>query len=1239
MGGIIFLTNMERQYAMLERVRRSLEREGRVPPGRVVFLSDSLTWGGEWEAAFLTSAFVIFNWMGSGLDTPFLKRAAEFMRTGKMRYTMLITEPDAEVRERGISARERKTLQEYLAYGGRDNYRNLWLWLNRTYGREGDDYRPPQPLLWNGIFHPHADKSFADGAQYRRLFCRTDRPTVGILFYRDEWVWGDLAYQSALVEEIERQGMNAVAVFSPGVPNPELRIPGLSEALSAYFYAEGVPAIDVLINTLKFSLTTTRALELKALERLNVPVLQAYTLFGSRGEWQKSREGLSATEIAVSVTMPEFDGIIHALPVAGREHLPDGSAEYLPIPERIQRLVRKAEKWARLRYKANGEKKIGIIFHNYPPTNSNIGSALGLDSPESIRLLLAEMLERGYRVDHIPADSRSFMNELVAHATNDRRYITDKQIKEADGKLSAEQYRKFFAALAEETQEQLRRDWGTPPGEVFHYDGNLLVPGMLNGNVFMTVQPPRGFGEDPAKIYHSPDSVPTHHYLAYYHWLRDIWQADAVIHVGTHGSLEWLPGKGAALSRQCYPDLALGDLPNIYPYWLTVVGEGIQAKRRAAACLISYLSPPMSQAGTYDELAELENLLDEYSYFQQNQPGSLETIMTLIREKAAAANLEDEVPADPEQPFSEYVQRLHVYLTDIKNMQIRVGLHVLGCPPQDESLIEYLLALTRPDNGDIPSLTQTLTTMYGFDYYELLEGSGQMLSDGSRTYGALIDEIRERSREVILLLSERDFALDQAEAVFELPWTAHMSSTLREQLLSIARYICHTIVPSLQKTRQEITNLLAALEGSYVEPGPAGAVTSGMADILPTGRNFYGVDPRTLPTPAAWEMGKTLSDELIARYIAEEGRYPENIGIVLFATDNLRSHGQCLAEFLCLLGVRPVWQRGSQRVVDLEAIPIEELKRPRLDVTARISGFFRDSLPMVFTWMDKAVKQVAHLDEGPEINYVRKHIRQEAEELEKQGMDNLAAWEQASYRIFSDPPGTYGAGIGAVLEAKNWETIADLGKVYVRWGGYAYGAQAKGVFVPELFSRRLAGLDVTIKNEDNREVHMLSSDDYNAYHGGMIAAVRSLKGEVPRSYCGDSSDRNKVVLRSLQEEMKRLFRGEAINPKFIEGMKEHGYKGAADLANYVAHSYQWDATSSVMEDWMYQKYAEKYALDEKMQEWMKEVNPWALQRIAETLLEAAQRGLWQTDEQTREELRELYLGIEGELEEESDAPS
>ncbi len=1237
MSVITYMTNIERQYSMMKQVSTSLiDHKQLAVEANVVYLQEEV-WGLQWQQLVRRSDIVIVSWMGTSRETTFLDKAITFLEQHKISHTILATNPQFDDTLYGVTVEERAIMRSYLLHSGVDNYQNFCLWLGNTYCQQNCDYQLPQPLLWNGIFHPRVNQAFTDTASYRQQFCKERCPTVGIVFPRDEWVWGDTAYQSMLIEELEKQGLHVIAIFSHWSRNDELNIPGVDETVQTYFYEQGLPVIDVMINCFKFSLTVGRPVDKEFLYKLGVPVLQAYTLLQSYEEWQQRMEGMTPMEVSCSLAMPEFDGVIHGVPIAAKEHLVDGTTQYVPIPERIVQMAKKAKKWSMLHHKNNIDKKIAIVFHNYPASNSNIGSAQGMDSPESVRLLLMYMKELGYKVDHIPVDSQTLMDELIDQVTNDRRYNNEEQICQAVGKVSDKQYQEWFATLASENQQQLIKDWGKAPGEVFHYDGQLIVPGMLNGNIFITVQPPRGFGEQADKIYHSPDCAPTHHYLAYYHWVRDIWGADAVVHVGTHGSLEWLPGKGAGLSSQCYPDLSIGDLPNIYPYLITIVGEGIQAKRRGAACLIGHMTPPMSHADTYDELSELEKLLDEYCHFKQNQPGNEQVVVDLIREQVVRCNLQQDVSENPSSSFDDYIQELHTYITDIKNMQIRVGLHIVGQSPQNDVLIEYLLALTRLDNGEVPSLPQIIASSYGYDYYMLLENSGQMISDGSKTYGALLDEIRIQCREMILLLAEYDFDMQQGqERMIKLPWVARMEQNLQREMGQVISYICEKLVPNLEKTEQEMVNLVGALEGKFIEPGPAGAPTSGMADILPTGRNFYGVDPRLIPTPVAWEIGQKLGECVIAQYIAEEGYYPENIGMIMWSGCNMRSHGQCIAEFLYLLGVRPVWQRGSRRVVNLEVIPLVELKRPRIDVTARISGLFRDTQPMAVKWMDKAVSMVAELDESLELNYVRKHVLADIEGLQEEGIDDKQAMMQACYRIFGCPPGAYGAGVGNLLEEKNWETVDDLAKVYVRWGAHAYGENSSGTFVPKLFSRRLSTLDVTVKNEDNREVHMLNSDDFNAYHGGMIAAVRSLRGKTPKSYCGDSSDRNHVVVRSLEEEFKRIFRGETMNPKYIEGMKQHGYKGAADLAGVVAHCYDWDATSEVMEDWMYDGLAGKYALDDDMQEWMKEVNPWALERITEKLLEAMQRGMWQANEETKEQLQQLYLDIEGDLEERSE---
>lgn len=1237
MGKIIFITNIDRRYAMMKKALQELQEDCQMDAEAMsIKISEGEKWSQDWENLLSQADFFCIKWMGNGLDTPFFKKLLPFLQVTKASYYIDAAGTEENEIVSGIEKPILYKIKMYSLYNGLVNFKNLWLYTKHIFShREDIAFEEPDKSFWSGIYHPRALEVYTDLTSYLQDFCNPKRSTIGILFYRDEWVWGDLAYQNKLIEEIESHGLNVICVFSNGMPIEEMGMPSLDEVFKRYFTLEEAVVVHALINCMKFSLTTSRSLSLEFLERLNVPVLQCYTLLTEYTAWSESLEGMNAMEVSISIALPEFDGIIHGIPIATKKKLDNGDTCFLPIDERIRRVVCKASKWANLRCKDNKDKKVAIIFHNYPPRNSNIGSAVGLDTIESIRLVLRDMQQQGYYVEKVPENGKSFIEELTANATNDRSMLSEEQISRAE-KLCKKDYLAFFNELPESIREQLIKDWGQPPGEVMNYDDELLVPGTMNGNVFVTVQPPRGFGEDPSKIYHSPFCAPTHQYLGFYKWVRDVWQADAVIHVGTHGSLEWLPGKNAGLGNTCYPDIALGDLPNLYPYLITITGEGIQAKRRGAACLIEHLPPPQTRAGVYDELEETEKLLDEYVHFVNTQPENVETLKELLLKKVQEANLDGEIKYESNTSFDEYVQELHAYITDIKNMQVRTGLHIFGQPPANENMLEMLMLLTRLENGDVPALPKVLAEHYGFDYYELLDQSATYIDDLKITYGGIVDQIAETSREIIEFLVQIDFNVNLLDRLCKIKTLQGYSNEILNKLDKICLYICNEIYPNLLLTTQEMDNLLRGLSGSYIEPGPSGAPSSGGADLLPTGRNFYGVDPRNLPTAAAWEIGKNLGNQVIERYIAEEGRYPESIGIVLWSGSNMRSHGQCLAEFLYLLGVRPVWQRGSLRVVGLEVIPLSELKRPRIDVTARISGLFRDTMPSAIKVLDEAVLLVGVLEEDNEQNFVRKHLLEDSKELEKEGISSEEAWRQAAFRIFGDEQGVYGAGVAALLEARNWDSIDDIAEVYVRWGAHAYGGKTKGKFLPQLFRKRIGSLDVTIKNEENHETNMLSSDDYNAYHGGMIAAVRSIKGTAPRSYCGDSTDKAKVVMHSVQEETKRIFRSEAINPKFINGMMKHGYKGAADLANYVAHSYQWDATSDVMEDWMYEKYAEKYAFDPKVQEWMKDVNPWALQRMTEVLLEAEQRGLWKAKPETKEELQKLYLSIEGDLEERND---
>ena len=1219
---IIYMTNIDRRYFMMRKALEALVADGEMPASsQVVKTEDGSVWSASWEEKLRGSALVMIRFMGNTIRTKFWTACMHFLsREGIPYYMDAAGSAEEECAER-VAAKDIEALKAYSFYGGLTNYKNLWLYVRALFNQDAPAANAPSPICWAGLYHPGMEKKFmTDLSLYEEDFMQAERPTVGLLFYRDEWIWDDLHYQKAFIEEAERQGLNVIAVFTNGLPDPKLGMPTIREVFEKYFMKEGKPLVDVIVNVMKFSFTTSGSISIKALEEMGVPVLEAYSLIAPKEEWEASPEGMNAMEISISVTMPEFDGIIHGMPIAAKHVKEDGEVEYLPIPERMRAMVSRAGAWARLHRKPNAEKKIAIIFHNYPPKNSNIGSAYGLDSIESVRRLLGFMKEAGYQVDFIPEDTEAFMKRLTAQATNDRSMLTEEQ-EAACQKVPKKLYCDLFATFPEETRRQMEKDWGKAPGRVMTTEsGDILVPGLMDGHLFLTVQAPRGYGFDAEKIYHDPFVAPTHQYLAYYQWIRDVWGADAAIHVGTHGNLEWLPGKGAGLDRGSYPDLALGSLPNIYPYHMTITGEGIQAKRRGGACLVDHLPAPMEDAGTYEELAELEQAMDEYAHFEKSEPETAKRLAPRIRQLAEKASLDGEVPYT-EADFSGYLSRLHAYIEDLKNSECHVGLHILGEMPEREHLIHEILSLLRQPNGEQPSLYELLASEEGTTLDELTKGAQQLYPNGL-TGSEWMARIREKAEQLVRALGEIDF---QKEKVVTL------GSEVERPLL---RYICTDIYPRLVGTKREMTNTLLGLSARYIRPGVSGSPYAGGVSLLPAGVNFYGIDPRRLPTKTAWEVGKELADQVISQYIESEGRYPESVGMVFWSGANMRSHGQCIAEFLYLMGICPIWEPGSLHVKRMEPIPISELKRPRIDVTARISGLFRDTMPSVVSLMDRAVLLAASLAENDEDNYVRKHISEDSRIMEEKGSPKEEAWREAAYRIFGDAPGTYGAGVAALLEEKNWDSLDDLANVFIRWGGHAYGSRSNGSYKPELFRERLAHMDVTIKNEDNHETNMMSSDDYNAYHGGLIAAVRSCSGKKPRAYEGDSSDRSRIKVRTVEAAAKRIFRTETVNPKFIEGLMEHGYKGAADLSNRVAVSFQWDATSDVMEDWMYEKLSAAYALDPKVQDWMKRVNPWALSRITETLLEAERRGLWQAKEETVDALEKLYLEVEGEIEEE-----
>ncbi len=1160
----------------------------------------------------------------------------------------MATEQDIElIKLSTVDKDDYRGISRYINYGGTENFKNLLLYVaNRFAGAEcevGEPERPP----WEGIYHPDFTH-LPTLDEYLEKKHVAGRLTVGLWFYQSFWQAKNTVFVDRLIEEIERQGANVIPVFLYAVKDVDLGTKGPHWVVENYFMKDGKPLIDVLISPLIFSMSMRAAQDSEDsemipeenqgfLNRLPVPVIKVISTYNTLEEWRDTPQGLNPIDITMSIAMPEFDGVLITVPVAARKFSDTDPltgariVRFEPIVERVSKAVRLSLNWARLRHIPNNEKKVAIIFHNYPPRNDTIGTAFGLDSPVSVWNILRDMREAGYELDYLPESGQTLIEDIIKLVTNDRRWSSPEEMaKRAVDKVSHEQYTGWFQELPSEVQGKMVRAWGKPPGKLFNHKNKLLIAGIINGNIFIGLQPPRGFMDDPAAIYHSPDHPIPHHYYAYYRWIRDVFKADAVMHIGKHGTLEWLPGKSVGLSESCFPDIAISDLPNIYPYIINNPGEGTQAKRRSYCCIIDHLVPVMHNADAYEEIAGLQVLQNDYYQASAEDRGKIPELQKMIWEKVCQAKLDHDLEIDEAAAFADFdgfLEKLHGYIHELTDTQIRDGLHTLGEPPVDSRLDEFLVALTRLSNGDVPSLRQSLAEMKGYDYEDLLANRGKLQPNG-KSNGQIIDELNGISLQLVERLHSQEFREESIDTI-----TGEVLGEGNSNIKRVLTYMANSIVPNIAATTDELTNTLLAAGGGFIPPGPSGAPTRGMADILPTGRNFYSVDPRAIPSPAAWKVGVALGDALLERYLKDEGEYPKSIGIIILGSGTMRTKGDDIAEIFYLMGVKPIWEESSGRVKGIEVIPLEELRHPRIDVTLRISGLFRDAFPNIVNVIDEAVQMIANLDEPLERNYLAKHVAEELKEKVSQGIDPQQAREEACYRVFGDKPGTYGAGVSEAIYAKNWKDEKDLGEIYVVWGGYAYGKKNYGVTVPEQFKKRLSQLDLTVKNEDTREYDMLDGDDWYNCHGGMIAAVKAFKGELPHSYSGDGSDPDRVKIRSTAEETKHIFRARILNPKWIESMKRHGYKGASDLSGVVDFAFGWDATAEVLEDWMYEELANKYALDKEMQRWLKEVNPYALQNIAERLLEAIERGMWQATEEMKQELQNIYLDIEGVLEE------
>ena len=1156
--------------------------------------------------------------------------------------------PDAELM--ALSTVPAGVATETLAYlreGGPENLRELARFLSDTVFLTGEGFDPPRPMPGYGI-HQLPGPAPADG------------PVVAVVFYRAHELSGNTAFVDTLCAALAEAGARPLPIFCGslrgadygGAGDGGAGDGGAGDGGADAGLADLLEPADAVITTVLAAGGSAAAdatgesdWDAGVLARLDVPVLQGLCLTSSRAQWAASNAALAPIDAAMQVAIPEFDGRLITVPFSFKEEGPDGIPRYAADPERAARLAGVAVRHARLAATPNAAKRVAIMLSSYPTKHARVGNAVGLDTPASAVALLQAMREAGDDLgDGFPADGDTLIHTLIAAGGHDTEWLTEDQLRAAPARVPLAAYLRYFENLPNELASSIREHWGAPPGGLYtdetpECSGDIVLACLRFGRVVLMIQPPRGFGENPVAIYHDPDLPPSHHYLAAYRWLATDFGADAIVHLGKHGTLEWLPGKGLGLSAGCAPDAVLGDLPVVYPFIVNDPGEGTQAKRRAHAVIVDHLVPPMARADTYGEMAKLEQLLDEYATVAALDPDKLPTLRAQIWSLIQAAHLHHDLGVDA-QPgsaeFDEFVLHIDGYLCEVKDAAIRDGLHILGLAPVGEALVNLVLVILRAPQlwsarwGALPGLRAAL----GF-------------TEGENAPRAQADHYERLARELVEAIAATNWdatrvpeVLTSTLAPSAVPGTHHPSSVLAaittktdegspapttDAIKRVLEFACTELVPRLRATSGEIAAVLHALDGGYVPAGPSGSPTRGLVNVLPTGRNFYSVDPKAIPSRTSFRTGLALADSLLARHLADEGEYPRCVGLTVWGTSAMRTQGDDIAEVLALIGCRPQWDDASRRVTGFEIVPLAELGRPRIDVTLRISGFFRDAFPHVIALLDDAIGAVAVLDEPPESNYLRAHALAD--------QTRHGDWRRATTRIFGSKPGAYGAGLLPLIDARNWRDDADLAEVYAVWGGYAYGRGLDGVNARPDMEGAFRRIAVAAKNVDTREHDIADSDDYFQYHGGMVAMVRSLTGRNPAAYIGDSAVPDAPKTRTLAEETRRVFRSRVVNPRWIAAMRRHGYKGAFELAATVDYLFGYDATAGVVPDWMYEQLAASYVFDEETRSFMQRANPWALRGITERLLEAASRGLWESpDAKTLDQLRQVYLDMEGDLE-------
>ncbi len=1215
-GDIVFLSSADSDLFMMNTAYKLLyQAVDGLPSFRfanLTYFKQELTIDTYVDEVISAAKIIILKLLGGKAYYNYLCEAiTECCETNNIQLIFLPgdNKPDLELMSSStMSLKEVDIIWKYMQSGGVENCQSaLQLLINRI----GEFNLSPSkiatiPDLF--LYHPNTG--------VWNTTPRVERKSQALIFsYRSYYLSNNLEPVHAIINALEEEGISSTVLMAASYREKDIQQQVFD--LLKYYQIEKP---QIIINTTGFSVQGFHDTEQSLFDVFNVPVIQAIMGSCNHESWLEGDFGLPPTDIAMNIALPEVDGKIISKVISFKESMEKDAitdsevVSYVPHTEGCLFVAQMAKGWIHLQQKDNAHKKIALVIPNYPNKNSRLANGVGLDTPQSTLQILKELANENYTLaPDYPKTTNALIDKLTNTVTNSLETINSLNERHAI-KLDETVFYRYYNQLSDTLRTKMEAQWGAPNKSPNYKQGYFLIPGFISENVLVSIQPSRGYNLDLQASYHSPDLPPPPAYLAYYIWLQHDFKADALVHIGKHGNLEWLPGKSVALSNEtCFPSAILGAIPHFYPFIINDPGEGTQAKRRNQAIILDHLIPPMTRAENYGDLLKLELLIDEFYESALVDKRRATLIKTKIENLVNETHLKTDLNQDGKD-IDALLEVIDGYLCELKEAQIRGGLHILGCLPENEKLVDLIVALHRLPQNNLKGITQCLAEDFQLNFDPLHVHysdafNKEIFSIECRTFGQAVELLENKSKGLIQQLLKGE-----------------EPKNIGKHTQQLLQYIQQHTIPVLNKTRHELTHLIHGLNGRYIPAGGSGAPTRGRLDILPTGRNFYSVDVRTVPSETAYQLGEKSAQNIIDRYLQENGEYPTSIGLSVWGTSTMRTSGDDIAQALALIGVKPIWQGSNRRVKDFEIISTLKLKRPRIDVMLRISGFFRDAFPDLISLFNAAIEKVAELDETDEQNPIKKRVLQEREQWIAKGLDANQAKERALYRVFGSKPGAYGAGLQGLIDEKNWATSDDLAQAYINWSGYAYyGKNNSGTSAHETFEKRLSSIEVVMQNQDNREHDILDSDDYYQFQGGMTAAVNKIKGTQPDMYFGDHSRPDNPKVKSLKEELLKVFRSRVVNPKWMQGMREHGYKGAFEMAATMDYLFAYDATTNLIEDFMYEQITEKYLFDDENKAFIEAHNPWALKDMSERMLEAIQRGMWKApSEETISELKDIY---------------